>query len=197
MIQQLLRESLAGRLDLRNALVGQPLAGRFTGGAAGAEVVVIPPDEGETGETLPRRASVERSNDDLRWSFVATAYQGLYIARRGDVEERYAVNLDTRESDLTRLDPTLLPASMRRESSATEPREQGSPANSSGRSLFRRLLMVVLGLLIGESLLAQRLGRGDARGQFRRQTGSDGASRFGGPRVADTATVEANGGARG
>ncbi|MFO0817449.1 MAG: BatA domain-containing protein [Pirellulales bacterium] len=197
MIQQLLRESLAGRLDLRNALVGQPLAGRFTSGSAGAEVVVIPPDEGETGETLPRRASVERSNDDLRWSFVATASQGLYIARRGNEEERFAVNLDTRESDLTRLDPTLLPASMRRESSATEPREQGPSAISSGRSLFRHLLMVVLGLLIGESLLAQRLGRGDDRGQFRRQAGSEDESRFGGTRVASTATVEANGGPRG
>ena len=75
-----------------------------------------------------------------------------------DQSEWFAVNVDTRESDLSRSDPALLPSLVEVGDTKMAMTDQQSPL-LAGRAIYRYLLAGLLGLLLTESLYACYLGR--------------------------------------
>jgi len=152
---EMLRLALVGRSEGRNVLVGDELTG-FVPPAALSETVVLsgPNDQQE-------RLPIVLDAGAARWSSSGAITSGEYSARLGDAVQRFAVNVNTRESDLSRFDPELLPGQFSREPLA--PGDDEVPpalAASSADSYFRWLLWGVLTLLLIEPLLAWRFGRG-------------------------------------
>ena len=87
---------------------------------------------------------------------------GMYEAKFGpplDEQQLYAVNVNPRESDLTRVDPETLPESLRRDAPSTTA-EPAALATGRSWELFRFFLGAVLVLLLVETVLAWRIGSG-------------------------------------
>lgn len=89
---------------------------------------------------------------------------GIYDLKVGppiEHTERFAVNIDPRESSLERIDPARLPEQL---APRTAPSEASSSITSSGATStfawFRPLMLVVIGLLVVESFLARWFGGG-------------------------------------
>lgn len=180
-----------------------------------AVTVEVPPTVAtETVET--RRIAAERAGAELRWGISTAEIPGVYVARpigidgrevspelnRDElppmssersgsspavIEQRFAVNLDVRESDPQRIDVEDLPASVRESLLKSEQDNRGAHLeNGSGaaknvaaidgdtlgedgvlasgtsggrRPWFRPLLTLIVAALVGESWLAWRLGR--------------------------------------
>ena len=95
-----------------------------------------------------------------RWTFADTQWSGVYLARLGapaTQEEAFAVNVDTAESNLTRLDPDELPKPFTTDHQ-TDFGGDASASVSRHSNLNRMLLYTVLGLVLAETLLAWRFG---------------------------------------
>jgi aerotolerance regulator-like protein/VWA domain-containing protein len=153
LVHEMLRLSLAGRNEGRNLLVGGEIAGHVTVTSADEPVALSGP--GGLGERLPIRVE----EGEGQWSFSPVSVSGVYEARWGSTGQKYAVNLNPRESDLTRLDAELLPTQLR-----TEPipasAAAAAPVAGASAEHFRALLLAVLALLVIEPCLAWRFGRG-------------------------------------
>ena len=103
--------------------------------------------------------------EDRRWVFSNTQFSGLYRADWSTSQSSpayYAVNVDTRESQLDRLDSELLPSQFHRTIQAAET-SAASSTSSNGRPLFRWFLGAVFVLLLLESALAWYFGNRSAR----------------------------------
>ena len=95
-----------------------------------------------------------------RWSFADTHESGVYRVALGaplNREEAFAVNVDTVESDLTRLPIEDLPKQFTTHQQNSLD-EVNSPSISRKSGLHRNLLYGVLGLLVFEVFLAWRFG---------------------------------------
>ena len=154
LVHEMLKLALSGRGESRNLLVGDELTGLVPQTALSEAVLLAGPHD------LQERLPVAVEGGEGRWSFSGTGASGEYSARLGQAVQRFAVNVNPRESDLARFDPDLLPSQLSR-----EPIPQGedvSPALASNdaASYFRWLLGGVLGLLFLEPVLAWRFGRG-------------------------------------
>ena len=148
----MLRLSLAGQGEGRNVLVGEELAGIIPAISADSVVNLSGP------EGLNERLAIQVEAGEGRWSYSPVLFSGAYEARLGSNGHRYAANLNTREGDLARLDPELLPAQFRREPASTPVETKSLAAGNSQH--FRWLLGAVLTLLVIEPWLAWRFGRG-------------------------------------
>ncbi|MEX2112712.1 MAG: hypothetical protein WD845_05970, partial [Pirellulales bacterium] len=123
--------------------------------ASRAPIVVAAPDgqREEVRMTLDAQAS--------RWSYADTSESGVYRVELGPPlarEEAFAVNVDTAESDLTRLASDELPrefATYRRDNLD----EADAPTIGQRSGLHNMLLYGALGLLLCESFLAWRFAR--------------------------------------
>jgi hypothetical protein len=111
-----------------------------------------------------QRVPAEVNGSDSYWTFTDTAHSGVYTVAIGGTAgevQRYAVNLDTRESQLERLDADLLPSQFQRDTTDTVP--TGVRANVlSGSQSFRYVLAAALVLLLCETFLAWFFGRSAA-----------------------------------
>jgi hypothetical protein len=177
-VQESLRLAVRGRWDHHNVIVGQPLCGVAPGAALGTELplAVTGPD----GVRRVERAPCVVDGNQTQWTVADTSVSGVYhvgpesvapesvapesvapesVARAPSEvsgpasEEPYAVNVDTSESDLARLDPRELPedpAALGDRPKATLSRRQG---------LFDRLLLAAALLMLTETCLAWWLGR--------------------------------------
>lgn len=158
LVQQILKEAVRGRTPLRNVTVGDLLRGRLPPGSAESTVVISDP----AGRDL--RVSAESQDASRQWSFSDTRRSGVYSVALGgaaDDVDRFAVNVDTRESQLERVDATLLPSQL--QTQLLEETVASGRADGIGASqLFRYLLAAVLLLLLCESFLAWFFGRSDA-----------------------------------
>lgn len=159
-MEQVAYFAASGRMAERNVRVGQPLDQAFEPEAANATAVVQLPD----GRDEPGRLIDE--GDGARFRFEGTDEAGVYAVRLGAPIARqfaFAANPDPIESDPARVDPSTLKALMPRWKFSIW---DGGPvdrvdAASVGRrgELHRALLPAVLGLVLGESLLAWWIGR--------------------------------------
>jgi hypothetical protein len=171
----LIREMLlfaAGGGQPRQQLVGTPLRGDAIEPPGQTR---LQPSAGEAASP-PSTVRIERpdgrtdvvavENGGARgwWSYSGTELSGVYVARRGDglPPQPFAVNVETSESDLTRIDPSLLPPDIQVRSIP-----QADSAAGAGRLMSRAgwqapLLASAFGLLLLESLLAWLFGRGVA-----------------------------------
>lgn len=154
LVHEMLNQAISGRSAGRNLLVGDDLTSIVTGAAAGAQVTLGRPD----GTT--QRLALVPDGPDARWTYSAADASGVFSAQLpGGQAQQYAVNLNTRESDLARFDPELLPSQFSRELHA-QGESPPSLASSPGRSFFRLLLSAMLVLVLIEPCLAWYFGRG-------------------------------------
>ena len=102
-----MKEILSAAVNRRgeeNSLVGKPIGGVFA--AAGGTLSLKTPD-GKTEQIRPTSVGGED-----RWEYADTFTSGLYTAEYASLPSQpqfFSVNVDTAESDLTKLDPSELP----------------------------------------------------------------------------------------
>lgn len=154
LVQEALALAVSGQASDRNVLVGQSIGDAVEPSARAAPVTLVTPDG--THEELRPTSDAGES----RWSFADTNRSGVYTAEFGPPAARaesFAVNVETSESDLTRVDPEDLPKQF---TTYKHPDLDTPDIASVGRhsALHRELLYGVLALLFLESFLAWRFG---------------------------------------
>ena len=158
-VQELLAFALEGQRQQRNFLVGQTLGALVSTPAADVPLKLRTP-EGRSDQIRLRP-----EGDYGSWSYSETMTSGIYAARFDPPVSRselFAVNVDTVESDLTKLTPEQLReqvwSGVPFETSREDLDEQ--PVRRIGRrgTLSKELLCVVLGLVFLETLLAWLFG---------------------------------------
>lgn len=157
LVQELLAAAVRGQRQQRNGLVGEALEGTVRGVAPTRVLSIATPDG--TSERVPLKSA----GNDSRWVYAPPPWSGLYRAQLDAPREEsqlFAVNLNTRESNLERSDPELLPSQFQRD----WPGEQPVTALPASRptQYFRYLLGLLLVLLVTETVLAWRFGTGAA-----------------------------------
>ena len=155
LLYEMLAAASSGRFANREVTVGQTVVGGLTGASAGAPLEITLPG----GEIEKVRLRVE--GDRSVWSFDNTLTAGVYRANAGDPEaeeQLFAVNLDTKESDLSRVAVEDLPPALQSDAAAVGEDDAATAALGPRSYLYRWLLIGVLALLVIESLAAQRFG---------------------------------------
>ena len=153
LVQETLSLVVSGQARPQNVLVGQPLSGTLPNAAAPLPVAITEPD----GHTDDLDVSVDAGGG--RWSLADTRQSGIYLVRVGQQvpsEELFAVNVDTAEGDLARIDPADLPSQFTAAAGAATDVEATASARHS--HLNKDCLYLALGLLLTETLLAWRFG---------------------------------------
>jgi hypothetical protein len=153
LMQEMLLLAVSGRSQARQATVGEVLSGELATAAPSAEIIT-PADQSVRLQMQPREGA-------YRWSFEETQFSGIYQldSRQNDMPRQlYAVNLDTRESELDLLSEDDLPSQFATETQATGEVSAGIALAGSRFDWFRYLLAGMVALLLAESALAWRLG---------------------------------------
>ncbi|REK09390.1 MAG: VWA domain-containing protein [Planctomycetota bacterium] len=156
LVQELLALAVEGQMSQHNVEVGQLLGESLEAVTTRSTVDVIEP----SGDRSAVRLALDAGGS--RWSYSDTLQSGVYQVDIGapiDRSEAFAVNVDTRESDLAAIGPDELPRafSTHRQASLDE---ADTPSIGQRSGLHKGLLYGVLGLLFFETLLAWRFGRG-------------------------------------
>ncbi len=159
LVRQLLARAVQPSFGKFNVHVGEPLTATVSLRDMAAALSITTPD----GQTTPVR--VRRQADVASWSFDAVDKSGFYgVVTTGPRSEtqHFAVNLDTRESDLSKADAAQLSDNLLVETSwhgANRP----TPGDVGPRTeLHKWFLTSVLVLLLFETFLAWRFGRATA-----------------------------------
>jgi hypothetical protein len=160
LVHEMLSLAVAGRFAGRTVIVGQPLRAVLRASAADVPLEVLDPD----GQR--RRVRMAVDGEDSHWVFNDTFRSGVYRAVYGPPvvkEQQFAVNVDTAESDLARVDPELLPHELLVKTQITA---DTPPAAMLGRGdegrLFRIVLVILMILLFCETFLAWLFGSSSA-----------------------------------
>ncbi len=157
LVQEMLALATRGRSGYRNLLVGEPIEGAI--GAAWPDVsLTIRQPDGAT-----QRVQMQLEDETSNWLYGDTTRSGVYSARYGpplDQSQRFAVNVNTRESDLERFDIELLPSQFNQDFRADES-VVAVPATRPTQ-YFRYFLGLVLLLLLLETFLAWHFGNASA-----------------------------------
>jgi Aerotolerance regulator N-terminal/von Willebrand factor type A domain len=157
LVQEMLQYATSRRDEGRNLQVGDDLLGAFPATPPQTPLTMLLPDGRH------ERLSLVAKGDESLWSFPGGGLSGAYEARLGtptNASQKFALNVNPRESNLERLTAELLPSQFNLDSQG----DSGAPAILPGstESFFRELLLGVLILLACESVLAWRMGRGIA-----------------------------------
>jgi len=157
LVQEMLLYATSRRDEGRNLQVGDDLVGSFPAAPPQTPLTMLLPDGRN------ERLSLAAKGDESLWSYSGGVVSGAYEARLGaptKAAQKFALNVNTRESDLERQPADLLPSQFNLDAQG----DSGSPAilPGSSESFFRELLLGVLILLACESVLALRMGRGVA-----------------------------------
>jgi len=160
-VQELLAWAVQGKAGEQNVIVGAAF-GKHNRQLAGQPSVTVRSSSGDS-STIRLTAGV-----DPGWSFVDTLFSGAYTATYPGTpprEEFYAVNVDTAESDLTRLDAAELRdqvwAGVRftHRTNWQNLTEEDDGAISRRNTLHQVLLAIAFALMIVETSLASWFGR--------------------------------------
>jgi hypothetical protein len=162
--QELVAAAVRGRLEERSVQVGQTLSGILASRASEPSVAIELPDGG--------RQAVPVATDDgsTRWTFAGVDRSGMYHVEYGPPlvrQELYAANVDTAESDLTRIslddlrDDVWPGISFESFDGQVASEEPTSPIVRRD-ALHHWLLYAALALLLIETALASWLGRRSA-----------------------------------
>jgi hypothetical protein len=156
--QEMVALAVGDRAEQRNLLVAQPIQRLRHGAPTSDRATIVRPDGRE------QRVELHVDGRSSRWIYTNTNTSGVYQAlydRSVEESELFAVNLETRESNLARVDPQRLPEPLRRDFPTTQLTETATPIPDQSQ-LFRVLLGLVLVLVLGETLLAWRFGTASA-----------------------------------
>jgi len=158
-MERIVLQAAAGRLNERNIRVGQPLDQALAPSGAQASVTVFRPD----GRTAPSK--LRASGDVSQLHFEDTELSGPYQVRVGPplaLDVTFAANPDPAESDPAKLDRQSLAETLPGWNFAYFTDWQSLTKNAASVSLrgelHRYLLYVVLALLLIESVLAWLFG---------------------------------------
>lgn len=157
LVQEMLTLALSGRLQGRNELVGESLSGDVLGATPETTVQVVGPSG------VDDRLPLILDATGAHWTFGGATVSGPYEVNftRPTRSQKFALNLDTTESNLERISADALPSQLT--SDVQQAGEVTVPAGEGhSRSYFRELLLGVMGLAVVEVMLAWRLGRGAA-----------------------------------
>jgi hypothetical protein len=162
----IIRELLAFAAGGRHNQFEQPVGTRL-----GGTLPATPPSERNPnalqivrpdGRTDP--VSLHSSAAVWEWSYDATEISGIYSLRGlppGELQQ-FAVNVDTRESDLAKAEPQQLPPQLTVRDAWLQRASDGVRTHLSSASWDRSLLWIALALLFVESFMAWQFGRGAA-----------------------------------
>jgi hypothetical protein len=155
LVQELVALAVRGQMSEHNVEVGQTLGESLEALANRADVTVTNPAGARENVrmTLDAHAS--------RWSYPETLESGVYHVELGapiERDEAFAVNVNTAESDLTKIAPEELPRQFAAQG-RTNLDDIDSPGIRHRSGLHKTLLYCVLGLLFAETFLAWRFGR--------------------------------------
>jgi hypothetical protein len=156
LVHEMLAFSAAGRFEGRTVDVGQPFSAVLRTSAADVPLEVRDP----AGQRRRVRMSVD--GEDSHWIHNDTYRSGVYRAVYGPPVDRsqvFAVNVNTAESDLSRVDPQMLPPELLVQTQIAGNAQTAAMLSrgNEGR-MFRFALMGLLALLFGETYLAWRFG---------------------------------------
>lgn len=157
LVQEMLAHAVRRRFEARNVLVGEPLEGSLPGARPSAALTIRTP----SGEA--ERVAVQHAGQSSTWSFSGTVFSGVYVANSGspgNQDQRYAANVNTRESDLNRFDSDLLPGQFDPEFHIDK--VVGGLPSTKPAQYFRYILGLVLVLLLTETTLAWHFGNASA-----------------------------------
>ncbi len=155
LVQELVGLAVSGQKAEHNVEVGQTLGESLAAIASRATVSVTNP----AGATEEVRMTLDPTSS--RWSYTDTQQSGVYQVALGAPlggEEAFAVNVDTAESDLTKIDPDELPRQFATHRQ-TNLDDVESPTIQKRSGLHKLLLYCVLGLLLTETFFAWWFGR--------------------------------------
>ncbi|HVX63663.1 MAG TPA: BatA domain-containing protein [Pirellulales bacterium] len=160
-VQELLAEAVRGRIEQRNQRVGQPL-GEVVRSVAVELPVTIQPPEGD-----PQTVRIVTDGRDSRWSYTDVGQSGFYRAEIGppiSKSELFALNVDTAESDLAKLDLDELrndvwPGVPFETFDGQNPVDAPTAPIVRRDSLHQWILWAVFGLLLAEVGVACAFGR--------------------------------------
>jgi hypothetical protein len=147
--QEMLQYVVTADAATRTLLAGDDMSGHLPAEAVDAFVTIITPSG--SGAQAPVRG------EEGAWSHRAEEGAGIYQVVQPSTERRelFAVNVETRESELATIDQEQLPQELR-----SETREHSAAARlEPPRAWFRSFLFAVLALLLLESCVAWRVGR--------------------------------------
>lgn len=147
LVHGLVHEAISGRNESQTVEVLSPLIFTTPDSSATSATVTLP-------DGTSRQMTCTADAAGSRCVFGPTLSRGIYRVQSGSQTSprMFAVNLDTRESDLTRLDPTRLPREFQ-----PQDIEDAAASRTTGDSrspLFRILLGAVAVLMIAESVFA-------------------------------------------
>jgi hypothetical protein len=156
-VREILAFAVGGRHDQWQAFVGEPLAAALPSDTAGNDLELVRPDDRKVS------LSVSATSRDRSWRYDDTDVAGIYTVQRGGADvARFAVNVNTRESELARVDPAKLPP----EITVRGDWRSAEKAVASGvvpeRFWNRSLLWAAAVLALMELCLAWLFGRGAA-----------------------------------
>ncbi len=153
LVQETLALVISGQARDQNVMVGQPLVGMLSSAATALSIAITEPD----GHESDQQVSSEPGGGG--WSFADTWQSGVYLVRLGaspEREELFVANVDTTESDLSRIEPGDLP---RQFTTGADPVADAIAAPTGRHNhLNKNCLYAALGLLLTETLLAWRFG---------------------------------------
>jgi hypothetical protein len=159
LVQEILAWCASVQSQQRNLEVGDSLGGSAPAAEADSTISLRRPD----GHS--RQVPLRAEGDYSAWSYADTMISGIYTAKFGQTASRgqsFAVNVDTRESDLTQLSledlkSDVWPEILYQTTWQNLDAPTAGPMARQGR-LHVAMLYAVLGLLFTETLLAWRFG---------------------------------------
>ncbi len=188
LVQEMLTYAVGGRGGAATHLVGEPLRGAFRRTTPSASVTIdVPhgdtttaspsPSTGDDATTAPTTvastgdsAEVTADGETYRWNYADVMLSGFYTAHVSgppQTTERFAVNVDTHESDLVKLPSARLLErtwTKVRFTYGTEVRDFSEPdatfiAAAPSNSFSRQLLLLAFAAALLETWWAGRIGR--------------------------------------
>jgi hypothetical protein len=160
LVRELLAYASGGQQFRWQQLVGTPLSGSISDPAVSSgtsgELQMVRPDG------LTASVAVRSTPTGSEWNYLDTDISGVYTLRglpQGRTQQ-FAVNVDTAEGDLAKIDPQQLPPAIKVRST-WQGETRGDSTEATAQSTWNtNILRGVLALLFVESFMAWQFGRG-------------------------------------
>jgi hypothetical protein len=160
LVRELLAYASSGQKIRWQHLVGTPMSGSIGEPASRSvgteELQMLRPDG------RPEAVSMRSTPSGSEWNYTNTDVSGIY-ALRGlpqDRTQQFAVNVDSAEGDLAKIDPQQLPPQIKVRSDLQGQASGGQIASTAQSEWNSEILWGVLALLFAESFMAWQFGRG-------------------------------------